>query len=1147
MTELECLISALAERQRRLRDAQAATRRAQTLSHVMDVIYGCVDLELGIRDALDLCQEATGADLWILLRRADGEASTMAMSKADHPEPAWADPHDRLSRIRRVADLREVPWFDALPQDLRGYLSQLSVPVAVPSEPPMAIALLSRQRAAFSRFDQSLMRRVGRLLEQAIDQRRLAHRNATLARVLDSSPGTLPTTTGFLDTSFEALSHAYSHLADWQGQIVEITNELLSAPPSQARSAIDHALSRTGQLARSDRTYVFRRRSPDRLDNTHEWVAPGIAPMITELQDMPESLLDDWRSDFLAGRAVHIPDVDALPESSDLRNILRSQGIRSLLVVPMLRNGCITGFMGYDAVGDHRTFLSVEITLLHSVANAVNVVLEREAAEAEAEAARKSLEAERNRLLATLAAIPDLVLELDQEGRFVEHVSGTRLQPAVPPDGFFGRMPEDLFPADVARIARQAMAIVDRDGQTEGHEYQLTANGISRSFQLSAAAKRKDGLLTGYVFVIRDITQRSCEQRQLERLSKIAELTSNLVVVTDKDQRIVWVNPAFERHTGWHLDEVRGSRPDSFLATDRTNRDEMRRIGAALRAGQPVRAELLNRTRAGEDYWISKDIQPLFGNGNQLTGFVAVQTDITEMHESHQRTLRDYSATLDGSKDGIAMSDATGHYTYMNTVHRHMFGIGQTEDVSAIHWQDLWPPQTVKWFMEREWPKLRDTGKWHGEMYGRHRDGSPVIQEVALSLRDERLLCVTRDISERVQLETERARLREELQLAQSRETVAHLAAELGHDLNNLVAVVAGSAALLKDRVTADGEARAGVDRILRATDAARYLVGGLGELVNPQKEAGWQDLSIVINEGVELLDSRRIRKNDVVFERPEEPCPVWADHTELLQVVVNLALNACEAGNELHNRVRLTIMRNAPFPEHAPAIGNIDPNREYVLFSVSDKGKGIDAEMRAHLFDRHFSTKRRSGSGLGLPIVARIMRDNDAALWLDSTPDNGTTMTVAWPSQCPNKTTRSESLFASATGGVDLSGCNILVVDDLPDVADVLSEMIETAGAMAVAVSDPAEAVELLRDNPGVWSALVTDYDMPVLRGADVARAAAACSPPVPAILVTSLTETIGSDARIFENVLSKPIDAAHLIEAIGAVVSASPGRGEG
>lgn len=177
------------------------------------------------------------------------------------------------------------------------------------------------------------------------------------------------------------------------------------------------------------------------------------------------------------------------------------------------------------------------------------------------------------------------------------------------------------------------------------------------------------------------------------------------------------------------------------------------------------------------------------------------------------------------------------------------------------------------------------------------------------------------------------------------------------------------------------------------------------------------------------------------------------------------------------------------------PRFKLLPPDTEYVIFTVSDTGKGIDAEMQVHLFDHHFSIKRKSFSGLGFPIVAPILHDNEAALWLDSTLGKGTIKTVAWPSQYPDKETRSQIRSAEyAASGLDLIGCNILVFDDLHDVADVLSEMIETTDAMAVAASNPAEALEMLRDNPCIWSALVTDYDMQAVRAADLARTAVAC-----------------------------------------------------
>lgn len=1138
MNQIETLLSALTERERLLRHARTAERHAATLTQAMDLVYGCGDLERGINDALRLCQDATGADAWMLVRRADGVISAIAVGGARPLDmPTWPDAGDFLGRARRITDLRQLPRFADLPARLQAFRSSLSVPLELPGEPPLAIMLLSRRQAAFSRFDQELLRRIRQVLEQAMDNRRLSHRNAVLARVLDSVPGDTPPASGFLDASFEALSQSYARVAEWQGQIVDITNELLSAPVAESGAAIDRALARTGKLAQSDRTYVFRLRTPERLDNTHEWVAPGIEPMIEHLQDMPASLLDEWRADLAAGRAVHIPDVAALPVDSAVGEVLRMQGIQSLLAVPILRDGRIAGFVGFDAVAAVRRFLPVEIQLLQAVANAVSVVVERARAEASAAAAHLSLERERNRLHATLTALPDLVLELDSEGRFVFHVGGAGLQAAWPPDAFLGRMPEEVLPPELAAIARHVMQVVDREGRTEGHEYRLDIDGKPRWFTLSAASKMDHGLRTGYVLIVHDITTRGNQQRQLARLGQIVALTSNLVVITDAAQRIEWVNPAFERRTGWTLDEVKGKRPDSFLATDHTDRREMQRIGAALRTGQPVRAELRNRSRSGEDYWISKDIQPLLGHNGEIEGFVAVQTDITELKRSHQRALRERAIALDGSNDGIAMTDADGNYIYMNATHRCMFGIDETEDVTRLNWRDLCTPAVIEQFMAGEWDKLQAQGEWRGQLPGLHRNGTTIQQEVSLSLRNNGILCITRDISERLRLEIERGRLREELQLAQRRETIATLASGVAHDLNNLVAVVAGSASLLKDRCLGDAEAEAGVARIMRATETARDLVRGLGHLGRPRPMREVHDLRALITEGVELLGTKRIRDHNISTDLPGRPQPVWASETEFLQVIVNLALNACDATGDRPNRVTLAVTERDILPPGTPDAGALRNDATYAVFTVSDTGAGMDPAVRERLFDRYFSTKGAGGTGLGLPIVTGILRNNDAALWVDSTLGRGTTVTVAWPAQALDQPERRLNV-SNGSGMPELEGRNILVIDDLHDVADVLAATLETAGAIAISVADPHEAEKLLEANPGLWSAVVTDLDMQGRRGTDIARTAAACVPPVPVVLVTALPELLRGDHELFQSVLSKPVEAKDLIAAVRAAI---------
>lgn len=434
---------------------------------------------------------------------------------------------------------------------------------------------------------------------------------------------------------------------------------------------------------------------------------------------------------------------------------------------------------------------------------------------------------------------------------------------------------------------------------------------------------------------------------------------------------------------------------------------------------------------------------------------------------------------------------------------------------------------------------MHDHGVWRGDLYGRHRDGRTVAQEVSLTRRDDGLLCITRDISHRLRLEADQARLRESLQIAQSRETVAHLAGGLTHDLNNLVAVVSGSAMLLHEICDGRPDAKAGVDRILRASETATELVSGLSRLGRQQRERNRHDLRKVTREAIDLLGSQRIRAHHVTADLPEGDCPVWANVTELLQVLVNLALNACQAGAADTNVVTLSLAPGPDaLPQAVPDVGQVRRDGRYAVFQVRDTGSGIDPAARPRLFERYFTTKGAGGTGLGLPIVAGILRDNEAALWIDSAPGRGTTVTVAWPQDAVATRPVAAHVASSATLA-SLAGHRILVVDDLPDVADVIAEMLETADAICIAVSDPHEALELLTENPGLWSALVTDQDMPDLRGSDLARAARACDPAVATVLVTALPDVIDRDRGLFHSILAKPVAAGTLIAAVGRAIA--------
>lgn len=1141
MSNPEQLLAALAERERLLRQERTSAAHARTLLKAIDALNTCEVPEQGIAQVLEISSNAVGGDLAVMLSRGEDDTiSTRLKADSGFGFPRWSVAPEILARKRRVTDVAETLLSSGLPAEARAFRSLILVPVTVVDEVPMAIMVLSKSFAKFSRFDHELLQRVATLLERAIERLRLAHRNAVLAQIVDSD-ARAPLTSYFAQSSsFEVLGRAYAHVVDWQRNIVDITNKLLNARSEVIDTEIHSALARTGQLARSDRTYVFRLRAPDRLDNTHEWVADSIAPMMEELQDLPDTLLDDWREDFEVGRSVDIPDVNALPDESAVREILQMQGIRSLLAVPMLLDGHLTGFVGYDAVRTQRRFLPIEIELLHSVANAIGVVLDRFRAESEAFDANLRLELERDRYRATLAAIPDLVLELSAEGRFIGYSAGARVAPAYPLDGVIDRVPEEVLPEHLARLAREIMLVVDRDGYAGGYRYAMTIDRKDRWFEVSAAAKRAEEGGGGYVFLVHDITESHQQQVQIRRLGRIAELTSNLVIITDPEGRIDWVNPAFEARSGWKLDEVRGRKPGDFLQSPKTDRATLDRISDAIRHVRPVQAQLLNCNRAGQHYWIAMDIQPLIDDAGRLDGFVSVQTDITELKKVHQRALRVRALAMETASDGIAISNSDGHYFFMNNAHRKMFGVDPHEDVSNLSWQAFVPPAERDRFISEEWPKLEATGSWRGELSGLHRNGRLIQQEITLSRTDDGgLLCLARDVSEQRALENDRAQLRENLQLAQRRETIAQIASGVAHDLNNLVAVVAGTVSLLEIQSAGKVEIGVGLTRITRAMDAARDLVAGLGRSTRTTAPRTQFDLRQILAEAVDLLGSKRRKLHSIQVELSEDAQQVWANHTELLQVILNLALNACEAASDGSSHVALVVgTRNAAALQRKPDVGEFDPNGAYSVFQVSDTGTGLDPTVRDTLFETYVTTKGSAGTGMGLAIVAGILRDNASALWFDSVADKGVTVTVAWPQTGapPQPATNKILPVACATS---LAGHRILVIDDVVDVADVLSEMLETDGATSIAVSDPEEALALLSDNPGLWSAVVTDLDMPTINGVEIAKTAARLEPPIPCVLITALPERVPNDRDLFHSVLSKPIKAQSLIRDVRDAVS--------
>lgn len=167
------------------------------------------------------------------------------------------------------------------------------------------------------------------------------------------------------------------------GELLELiartAEEFISQPSAALDAGIDHTLARIGSLFDLDRAYVFTLGgAPDSMSNTHEWCAAGVTPQRKDLQDVPTAAFPWWMAELRAGRAINLPCLEVLPAEADAeRELLRSQDIQSLLVLPLVRRGQLDGFVGFDHVRAPRRWSQVEVAVLSIVVSSFAQGFER--------------------------------------------------------------------------------------------------------------------------------------------------------------------------------------------------------------------------------------------------------------------------------------------------------------------------------------------------------------------------------------------------------------------------------------------------------------------------------------------------------------------------------------------------------------------------------------------------------------------------------------------------------------------------------------------------------------------------------------------------------------------------------------------------
>ena len=422
-----------------------------------------------------------------------------------------------------------------------------------------------------------------------------------------------------------------------------VIRDLMRTPPERADDAITAALARLAGAGGWTRGFLCIETAPGAFVETHAWRADPLADLTPT---PPPALATIGAADLARNLPLAVSDTMASPRTSPLLAALVARGIRSVLALPLGHEGALSGFVGFESAHPSREFLEGEVHAFQSVADIIAALLARRDTDQQVARVRAARDLECLRLHATLRVLPDLLLELDHRLIVTAVHANSRIGLPVDPAALLNRRITDHLPPGALAVVDRIKDDLARSDISVGNRLELARNGASRWLALSAAHRpaEGDGTPPGYVVIARDITEAHHSRIEVERLGQIARNTTNLIVITNRAGQIEWVNPAFETRTGYRLDEARGKTPGKLLQCPQTDRRTIEAIAQALRDLRPITCEILNRTRGGEDYWVELSIQPMRNLAGEVTGFMSVQTDMTQHHLTQQSLERALAA-----------------------------------------------------------------------------------------------------------------------------------------------------------------------------------------------------------------------------------------------------------------------------------------------------------------------------------------------------------------------------------------------------------------------------------------------------------------------------------------------------------------------
>lgn len=247
----------------------------------------------------------------------------------------------------------------------------------------------------------------------------------------------------------------------------------------------------------------------------------------------------------------------------------------------------------------------------------------------------QELDTEKRILRTVIDLIPDAVyLKNDKLEKIITNKADVINAGFESQEDLLGKRDEDIYPEKIAQDYKGIDQYILNTGQPiEDREEKLINKEGKEAWILSSkfAYKNAQDEIIGIVGIGRDITKRKEVSEKLKRLSLVASQTTNGVIITNLVGEVVWINEGFTRLTGYNLTEMVGKKPGSVLQGKESDPKTIKKMSESLKSREPFEVDITNYKKDGTPYIIKVTCNPLRDESGQVKGFMAIESDITEM------------------------------------------------------------------------------------------------------------------------------------------------------------------------------------------------------------------------------------------------------------------------------------------------------------------------------------------------------------------------------------------------------------------------------------------------------------------------------------------------------------------------------------